>query len=253
MNTNRNSQPENRFPIPDAIKAIYGYKVDSTDTNTDTEDSSEDIPNSSSLLTALIVVYAIILVLCPIISRICSDLYAINLINANHGMTLEEFCEGTRHEPYEYWSAFDENGRKVGEYTTHDVGCVSIPNELHRYAEQRNATADAHCHPGYDCPFSIPDLKYFLLNYYNYSISKTYVVSPNYLYCLEITSDIDVVEIYGEYLDFISTFFEAYHDDPTYFTYQTLADGSTGYASTDAFIQIVANQFGFIFTKTPLD
>lgn len=254
------SQSDEHCPIPDAIKALYGFHVDDSDhadppaSEGPKDDAQESSLFDSDFVVAIVACVCLILMVpfCNVVNRMLSDLSAIDLVNANHGMTFEEFCDNARDGAYEYWAAFDEDGKKIAECTIHDATCVTTPLKLYQYAIRRGATAIAHNHPSVDCPFSDADLISLVRNYYHDGITVSCVVSPNYLYRLEIVDGFDAEEIFGTYVDFLNTFFETYKDDPTYFTKTVLGDGTTGYVSTDSFIQVVADQFGFVFTKTPL-
>lgn len=254
--------------IPDAIKELYGIDTSSSrsavrGTNpygVNIVDDSDDTgsPKSASPTTALLtVVIAVCMFLAifnfasNVLDRVKADLAAIDLVNSNHGMTIEEFCKNTRYEPYEYWAVFDETGKKLGERTNHDTDGVMVPTELFEYGSRRGATTSAHCHPGYSCPFSVPDLLNYAAVCLPRNITTACVVSEDYLYWLEKPADVDVncIELYN----FVVTTTKALANDPTYFDHIWLEGGTNGYASTDAYITLIADEFGLVFIKTPLD
>lgn len=252
-----NSQFKDSLPeIPNAIKELYG--IDTPGSHPAAGRASSDISDATDSFIApmvkCVMTFAFIIVCFLVaggVNRVLSDLGAIDLVNSNHGMTFEDFCEGTRHEPYEYWGVFDETGKKLGECTSHNVGCVQVPTELLEYGSRRGATTSVHCHPGYNCPFSMSDLLNFVAVCLPLDITTACVVSEDYLYRLEKPDDVEVDQI--GFRVFLGLYVKYRQDDPTYFQYVTLADGTSGYISTDALITEIADEFGLIFTKTPLD
>lgn len=179
------------------------------------------------------------------------DLSAMALMNSNHGRDFEEFCENTRHEPYEYWAAFDETGKKVSECTSYDGRGVGVPHEVYDYSLRHSATTIAHSHSSHDDPFSLGDLEMFIGQDIPNGITETYVVGQNYLYRLQ-TTDRTRTD-YTEFIAFMRVFFAENADDPTYFNCTNVIDGTSYYTTTDVFVDLAACLFGLTFTKTPLD
>lgn len=165
--------------------------------------------------------------------------------NVNHGETLDEVIKNLRRYPFETMVFFDGKMNKLLETSDGNQDNVRLDNGLAVCLSFFDDITFVHNHPGGDTTFSGVDLYFPCAEDMRTQIRSLIVVSPNYLYQLELRGEAWPSQ--DEMWDFVAGLI----DDDRYCD-KIMVDGEQKQVFNDLAIECVAEEFDLVYSVTRL-